>query len=55
VLQRLNVIMAACVANAHIVFLSGFFILSFFFLVFPRLISVVADWMSTILPHMVWP
>jgi len=26
---------------------------SFFF--FPRLISVVADWMSTILLHMVWP
>jgi len=25
----------------------------FFF--FPRLISVVGDWMSTILPHMVWP
>jgi len=30
---------------------------SFFlsFLVFPLLISAVADWMSTILPHMVWP
>jgi len=31
----------------------------FFFLVlssfFPRLISAVRDWMSTILPHMVWP
>jgi len=26
---------------------------SFFF--FPHLISVVADWMSAILPHMVWP
>ena len=25
------------------------------FLFFPRLISVVADWMPTILPHMVWP
>ena len=22
---------------------------------FPRLISAVADWMSTIIPHMVWP
>ena len=22
---------------------------------FPRLISAAADWMSTILPHMVWP
>jgi len=29
---------------------------SFFFLFFfPRLISVVRDWMSAILPHMVWP
>jgi len=28
---------------------------SFFLLFFPRLISAVADWMSTILPHMVWP
>ena len=24
-------------------------------LFFPRLISAVADWMSTILPHIVWP
>jgi len=33
------------------------FLLSFFFLIFlfPRLISAVADWMSAILPHMVWP
>jgi len=22
---------------------------------FPRLISAVADWMYTILPHVVWP
>ena len=29
------------------------FLLSSF--LFPRLISTVADWMSTILPHMVWP
>jgi len=29
--------------------------LSFFFLFFPRLISGAGDWMSTILPHMVWP
>ena len=30
---------------------------SFFFLLFlfPRLISAAADWMSAILPHMVWP
>jgi len=31
-------------------------VVSFFFSFFiPRLISAVADWMSTILPHMVWP
>ena len=29
-----------------------FFFLLFFF---PRLISAAADWMSAILPHMVWP
>jgi len=29
--------------------------LSSFFYLFPRLISAVGDWMSTILPHMVWP
>jgi len=28
---------------------------SSFFLLFSRLISAVADWMSAILPHMVWP
>jgi len=28
--------------------------LFFFFLFFPRLISAAADWMSTILRHMVW-
>jgi len=31
------------------------FLLSFFFLFFPRLILAVAHWMSAILPHMVWP
>ena len=30
-----------------------YFFLSFFS--FPRLISAVPDWMSTIVPHMVWP
>jgi len=28
---------------------------SSFFFFFPRLISAVGDWMSTVLPHMVWP
>jgi len=31
------------------------FVLSFFLFFFPRLISAVGDWMSAILPHMVWP
>jgi len=34
-------------------FLSIF--LSIFLSFFPRLISAAADWMSTILLHMVWP
>ena len=40
-----------CVADADTIFLSCFF----FFLLFssPNL-SAVADWMSTIIPHMVW-
>jgi len=35
------------------IFMLWFVLLSFFF--FPRLISAAADWMSAILPHMVWP
>jgi len=35
------------------IFILWFLLFSFFF--FPRLISVVRDWMCTILPHMVWP
>jgi len=35
----------------HYVFALSF-VLSIYF---PRLISAVADWMSAILPHMVWP
>jgi len=39
--------------SVYTVVSSSFFLLSSF--LFPRLISVVADWMSAILPHMVWP
>jgi len=39
-----------CVGDADIIFLSCFFLLSFF----PHLISPVADCMSTILRHMMW-
>jgi len=38
-----------CVADANILFYRcGYYLFSFF----PRLFSLVADWMSTILPHM---
>ena len=40
-----------CVADADIIFLPCGFYLSSFFLA----ISFITDWMSTILPHMVWP
>jgi len=39
-----------------IIFLPCGYLLSFFLSFFiPRLISAAADWMSAILPHMVWP
>jgi len=34
---------------------AGHYIFALWFLFFPRLISATADWMSTILRHMVWP
>ena len=43
-----------CNRADHYIFVMLFLLLSFFFF-FPRLISPVADWMSAILPHMVWP
>jgi len=55
-LKMLFVMVALCNRADHYVFalrFLSFFFLSFFF--FPRLISAVGDWMSTILPHMVWP
>ena len=36
------------------IFMLWFVLLLLLFL-FPRLISAAADWMSAILPHMVWP
>ena len=48
---------ALCNRADHNIFIhpvvSFFFLSSFFF--FPRLISAVGDWMSTILLHMAWP
>ena len=53
--SKFLVIMAALCNRGAIVFLPcSFFLLSIFFF-FPRLISAAGDWMSTILPHMVWP
>jgi len=51
------VIMAALHSRCGHLFLPcGFFYLSSFFLLFfPRLISAVAEWMSTMLLHMMWP
>jgi len=40
------------IGQAIYIFILLFVLLLFFF---PRLISAVADWMSTILRHMVWP
>jgi len=34
---------------------SIFFFFFFLFFYFPRLISAVAEWMSALLLHMVWP
>jgi len=52
--SMLKFIMAALWYRArHYIFALWF--LSSIFVFFPRLISAVAEWMSTILPHMVWP
>jgi len=45
---------ALCNRAGHYIF-ALWFLSSFFFLFFPRLISAAADWMSTILRHLVWP
>jgi len=38
------------------IFILSFVLLSIFYpFVFPRLISAATEWMSAILPHMVWP
>ena len=50
-----SIMIALCSRADHYIFALWF--LSFFFLLsfFPRLTSAVGHWMSTILPHMVWP
>ena len=50
------IFMAALCNRGAIIFLPCGYYLSFFLSFFiPRLISAAGDWMSTILPHMVWP
>jgi len=39
----------------HYIFALWFLLSIIFFFFFPRLVSADADWMHTILPHMVWP
>jgi len=47
-----RVIMAALRSRCgHYIFVLFLLLLSFF----PRLVSAVADWMFTILPHVMWP
>jgi len=43
----------AALHSGHYIFAVFSIFISFF--VFPRLISAAADWMSTILRHVVWP
>jgi len=54
---RKRLFMAAlCNRAGHYIFALWFLsIFLLLFLVFTRLISAAVDWMSTILPHMVWP
>jgi len=50
------IMVALCNRADHYIFALWFLSSSsFFFFFFPRLISAAVDWMSTILPHMVWP
>ena len=55
--KGLIIMVALCNRADHNIFilqfLSSFYLLLLF--IFPRLISAVGDWMSTILLHMAWP
>ena len=52
--QTIYFLWSPYVIGQTIIFLPCGYYLSIFFL-FPRLISAAGYWMSTILPHMVWP
>jgi len=47
------VMVALCNRAGHYIF-ALWFLSSIYPLLFPRIISAVGDWMSTILPHMLW-
>jgi len=53
--KLLFIMVALCNRADHYIFALWFLSFVFLLLFFPRLISAVGDWMSTILPHMVWP
>jgi len=55
VLKTAQFLWPPCVADADIIFSSCGFFYRLSSSLFPRLISAVADWMSTNLAHMVWP
>ena len=46
---------ALCNRETIYIFMLWFVLLLLLSSFFPRLISAAADWMSAILPHMVWP
>ena len=52
---KLSIIMVALCNRETIYIFILWFLSSIFLLFFPRLISAVGDWMSTILLHMAWP
>jgi len=54
VVTQLLVMVALCNRADHYIFML-WFVLSSSSSFFLRLISAAADWMSAILPHMVWP
>ena len=54
VLATVSVLITAVLRSRCGPYIFVLFLSSSFFSFFPRLISAVADWMSTILPYMVW-
>ena len=46
---------SGCLWSDHYIFILWFLLFLLLLPFFPRLISALADWMSAILPLMVWP